>query len=66
VKGIYAHMENTHNCGHSCEQNLSTSGEYAKRISAYIENAHKESKRTWRMCGKNLCAYGICGERIYA
>ncbi len=61
---IYAHMENarkdvhmekTHNCGDSCTQNFSISGEYAKRTYAYTENAHTESKHTWRMREKNLC-----------
>jgi hypothetical protein len=58
--------------GHSCRQNLSVSGEYAKRISAYIENAHKEFEaytenkqnypcayRVLGMRGKNLCVYGM-------
>ncbi len=52
-------MENTHNCSDSCRQNFSIFGEYAKRIYAYIEIAHKESKRTWRMREKNLCAYTV-------
>ena len=33
---------------------------------AYIENARKESMRTWRMREKNLCVYGECAKRIYA
>jgi hypothetical protein len=66
AKGIYAHMENTQNCGDSCEQNFSISEEYAKRFFAYRENAHKESKRTWKIREKNLCAYRVSAERIFA
>jgi hypothetical protein len=43
AKRIYAHMENTHNCGDSRMQNFSINGECAKRIYAYIENAYKKS-----------------------
>jgi hypothetical protein len=38
----------------------------AKRIYVYIENARKESMRTWRMCVKNLCLYGECMKSIHA
>jgi hypothetical protein len=58
AKRIYAPKKNvpTNLCaygdytkfGHSCRQNLSVSGEYAKRISANIDNANRESKRTQR------------------
>ena len=50
-----------HKIRHSCRQNLSVSGEYAKIISAYIENAHKESKRT--QAKLLLCAYRVLGMR---
>ena len=33
---------------------------------AYIENARKESMRTWRMREKHLCVQGECAKRIYA
>jgi hypothetical protein len=49
AKGIYAQMENATNCRDSCKLNFSISVEYAKILYVYIENAHKESKCTWRM-----------------
>ncbi len=46
-------MENTHNCGDSRMQNFSISGECAKKIYAYLENAHEK------------IVYGECAKRMY-
>jgi hypothetical protein len=45
---------------------LCVHGENTKRILAYMENARKESVRTWRRSIKNLCLQGECAKRIYA
>jgi|LakMenEpi03Aug12_release.lakeMendotaPanAssembly.Ray.scaffolds.fasta_scaffold1499302_1 hypothetical protein len=49
AKGIYEH-----NCNDSCKQNFSITGEYAKGIYTYIENAIK-----------NLSVQEECAKRIY-
>jgi hypothetical protein len=53
-KGIFAHMENTHNCGDSCS-----------KISAFLENTPRESMRKKKLHIKNLSLHGECAKRIY-